>query len=222
MFAVLLFDAVGARLENDWWEIGLREGTPPPRIQLEEELIDVNEADGVARIWVRLSDEQENNVSGTWDAIRRYPPTSAPTTEAQPWTWFTVEAGQDAASFEFELVDDDVEEGVEGFLIKGGWPDDYELGVPSVGYVRITDDDGGAREPARPTRVDRVRCCVALMMAMPPLFVGQALTPGPSGSQALSPSRRSPPPITRCGSSCPTVKPSIWTLPKSPRFSNDG
>jgi hypothetical protein len=109
---------------------------------LEEELIDVNEADGVARIWVRVSDEQENNLSGTWDAFDGSAHIGADYRGA-PWAWFTVEAGQDAGSIEFGLVDDDVEEAVEGFVIKGGWPDDYELGVPSVGYVRITDNDGG-------------------------------------------------------------------------------
>jgi hypothetical protein len=143
-FAVVLYDVVGAGVSDGWTEFWLHEGAPPPRIQLEEELIDVNEADGVARVWVRLSDEQVDNISGTWDAIDGSAHIGADY-RGLPWTWFTVEAGQDAAFFEIELVDDDVEEGVEGFLIKGGWPDDYELGVPSVGYVRITDDDGGAR-----------------------------------------------------------------------------
>jgi hypothetical protein len=110
---------------------------------LNEELIDVNEADGVARISVRLSDEQEISLSGTWDAIDGSAHIGADY-RGLPWSWFTVEAGQIGASFEFELVDDDIEEGVEGFLIKGGWPEDYELGVPSVGWVRIIDDDGGS------------------------------------------------------------------------------
>jgi hypothetical protein len=140
-FTVVLFDVTGATLGNAEWGITMHEGTPPPRIRLEEELIEVNEADGVARISIRMSDEQEENISGTWDAIDGSAHIGADY-RGLPWSWFTIEAGQDGGAIEFELVDDDVPEGVEGFLIKQGWPEDYELGAPSVGWVRITDNDG--------------------------------------------------------------------------------
>jgi hypothetical protein len=148
-FAVILSDAVGARLVNDWWEIVLREGAAPARVKLDEELILANEADGVVTVEIRLSEEQTSNVSGAWDMTDGTAHIGAdyrgmPHVNGAPWATFDIPDPEDTGFFEIELINDDVAEGVEGFLIKGGWADGAEIGVPSVGYVRITDDDGGS------------------------------------------------------------------------------
>ena len=148
-FAVILSDAVGARLVNDWWEIVLREGPEPLRVRLDEELIQANEADGVVTVWIRLNDDPPSNVTGTWDMVDGTAHIVAdyrgmPHVNGAPWATYDIPDPWDEGSFEIELINDDVAEPVEGFLIKGGQPSGAELGVPSVGYVRITDDDGGS------------------------------------------------------------------------------
>ena len=146
-FRVLLFDASGARLadQEEWIEI--HEGTPPARVRLSDEIYDFFEFEEVAEFEVWLSEALDHEVNGDGNADDHSAHIGADYRGpggGAPWTGFYFSPGETDTFFNFELVDDDVEEGVEGFRVKIGWTDGADRGVPSVAYVRIHDDD----EPA--------------------------------------------------------------------------
>ena len=145
-FTVVLFDAAGARL-HDWAKtIEVHEGTPPARVTLQDALIQVNEADGVATIVVRLSEASGVEVFGDGDASDDTAHIGADYRgmdfNGAPWAPYSIDPGHDVGWFEYELIDDDAAENTEGFLVKIGGAENAAVGVPSAGYVQIIDDDG--------------------------------------------------------------------------------
>ena len=148
-FTVVLFDAAGARLGNEQTAVEILEGTPPPRVRLLWEMHQVNEAVGVASFRVRLSNPLDIDVFGNVDAIDDTAHIVADYrgmyyVNGGPWAQYSIAPGDEYGLFEFEVTDDDVSEGVEGFRIKIGGVNGAQLGVPSEGYVLIADDDWGS------------------------------------------------------------------------------
>ena len=96
---------------------------------------------------VELSRPYEGDVFGTWDAYDRSAHIAVdyegPTTSGSgTFSEYAIPTGATAATITFTIVDDDVSEAVEGFAFRYGWSDQVQPGVPSVGYVRIVDNDG--------------------------------------------------------------------------------
>jgi hypothetical protein len=148
-FTVVLFDAAGARL-RDWAKtIEIHEGTPPDRVTLEETLVQVGEADGVATIVVRLSEVSGVEVFGDAEAFDDTAYIGADyrgmdSVNGAPWAPYSIGPGDDVGWFEYELIDDDAAESAEGFLVRIGGAENAAVGVPSAAYIQILDDDGGS------------------------------------------------------------------------------
>jgi hypothetical protein len=147
-FIVVLFDAAGARLGSDAKTIEIHEGTPPARVTLQEVLTLVNEADGVATIELSLSEAVEVEVRGDADSRDDTARIGADYrgmdyVNGAPWAPYSIDPGDVTGWFEYELIDDSAAESAEGFVVKIGWAENAEIGVPSAAYVQIIDNDGG-------------------------------------------------------------------------------
>jgi hypothetical protein len=138
-FGVWLYDAAGSRLDGDYWSIQILEGAAPARVRLVDTLIDVSEGAGVALAQVELSTTRSEETYGGIDLFDHSAHILSDFTS--PWMDFTIPADQSATDVSLQLVDDGDPERTEGFTIEIGWADGAELGVPSVGYVRISDND---------------------------------------------------------------------------------
>jgi len=147
VFAIQLFDPEGARLGRDWWEVEIREGDPPPRARLVETVVNVGEGESVVSLDIELSSPSAIDVFGTWDAYDHTahiavdyegPPESGSGTFSE----YVIPAGATTATMTFTILDDAVSEAEEGFVVRYGWSDQVQPGVPATAYIRILDDDG--------------------------------------------------------------------------------
>ncbi len=146
-FSIELFNPSGARLAVTGFGMTIREGAPPPRVSLSSTLIDVPEDGAVVTVGLDLSRFSEEDVMAGWavfDRSTRYTLDYGVPEGEWPEQNTVFESGATHADIEFLIFDDSYRENDEFFILRPGGFEGAEPGVPSVGYVRILDDDGGA------------------------------------------------------------------------------
>ena len=136
---VRLTDAAGARLGDEYGWALLRDGDAPVRIRLTETLIDVPESDGEVLVGVELSRVHTEDVTVWWHS---YDGSAYIGSDfSNPNSFAVIPAGQTQTEVWFGLIDDFQPEPSEFFTIEGRDPSNAQVGVPSIGFIRIVDED---------------------------------------------------------------------------------
>jgi hypothetical protein len=151
-FVVVLADADGAKVRGDLHEVWMDEEDGPVRLRLTETLIEVDEGAGVVTGTVEIDRIHTEVVYGIVDAFDDSAFVASdykgmPAENGAPWASFEIPIGSTSATFQFEIINDDIAEQDETFWIQATPFDLVFPGQPVVGLIQVIDDDGGGGDP---------------------------------------------------------------------------